>query len=265
MRSKARKHSRRHPHSVKRTFHNRPSRNIQTRRCVGSAPSNVWRDWQSRRIRFPKRPHLKLSELDRIPHVNENNKPIDIKHEREEQYVSHDYIEPNCVVLELGARYGVVSSVINNKLEHPTHHVCVEPDQSVLECLRTNRRTHKSHFHIVSGVVSKKPVGLLQNGYASRLVPVDSKAPALPTHTVEALQKKYKLRFDTLVADCEGCLCAFADENPEFVFRQLRTIMFEADLPKRCDYASLRRRLHAAGFRVVVDGFVSFWKKTGRR
>lgn len=212
-------------------------------------------------IVYPKRKHLKLDELDRIPYVDENNNQVDIKHEREEQYVSYDYIHPRSVVLELGARYGVVSSVINNKLENPTHHVCVEPDKSVIKCLCINRRTHKSQFHVVNGIVNKKPMGLRKRGYASHLVPIDSETPAVDLCSVEALQKKYKLKFDTLVADCEGCLCTFVDENRDFVFKQLRNIMFEADLPKKCDYGKLRRQLYKAGFRPRRNAFVSFWSK----
>ena len=228
-----------------------------------SAPNkSVWHGWKARHIVYPTRNHLTLEELDKIPYVDENNAPIDIKHEREEQYVSHDYIHPNSTVLELGARYGVVSSVINNKLENPRNHVCVEPDSNVIGCLRKNRRTHKGHFHVVNGIVSQKPMGLLQKGYSSHMVPVDAKTPAVKSYSVEELQNKHKLKFDTLVADCEGCLCAFVDENPTFVFNQLKHIMFEADWPNKCDYKELRRKLHHAGFRPKCEAFVSFYSKT---
>ena len=75
------------------------------------------------------------------------------------------------------------------------------------------------------------------------------------------IQKKYNLQFDTLVADCEGCLCDFVQENRSFVTTQLRNIMFESDLPKVCDYGMIRSVLREAGFRQVIRGFVSFWRK----
>ena len=68
--------------------------------------TNIWNtDWTKKDVKYPKRKHLKLKELDSIPYVNENGEPVSIKEEREEQYVANDYINPNNTVLELGARY----------------------------------------------------------------------------------------------------------------------------------------------------------------
>ena len=224
--------------------------------------NNIWNKWKERIIEFPRRKHYTLDELDAIPYVDERGKQIDIKHEREEQYVSHDYISPHNTVLELGARYGVVSCVINHKLEHPTHHVCLEPDTTVIESLVKNRASHRAHFRIVNGIISnKKNIALKPNGYASRVVSMSEGEQALPTYTVQQIEKQYKLKFDTLVADCEGCLCDFIHENHHFVTHQLNNIMFEADLPHLCDYQNVRKCLDQAGFKVIVDGFVSFWRK----
>ena len=111
----------------------------------------TWGDeWKQRKIKYPKRKHLKLEELDIIPYVDENNVKINNKKfEREEQYMSYDYISPDMTVLELGGRYGTVSCVINNKLENPRKHVVFEPDKNVIPALIKNRNTHKSKFSIV--------------------------------------------------------------------------------------------------------------------
>ena len=104
---------------------------------------------------YPKRPHLKLEELDKIPHFDENDNIINvIKYERAEQYVASDFVMPYLRVLELGGRYGVVSSVINNKLEDPYMHVVVEPDTSVINALNKNKINHQCKFTIINGAVS---------------------------------------------------------------------------------------------------------------
>lgn len=223
---------------------------------------NIWMNWETRNVRNPKRNHLTLNKLDAIPYLDEHGNKIDIKCEREEQYVAHDFIEPNSTVLELGGRYGMVSAVINHKLEKPTHHVVVEPDNTVLSSLKQNKQSHQCHFRIVHGIVSNKPQFLSQNGYATQTTTKRvSDASPVQLFSIEDIQKKYKLHFDTLVADCEGCLGTFIEENKHFVIHQLKYIMFEADMPKLCDYSKIRRLLHKAGFRVVVKGFVSFWQK----
>ena len=48
---------------------------------------------------------------------DENNNIVNHYHmEAQEQELANKYVEENDVVLELGARYGTVSCVINNKL-----------------------------------------------------------------------------------------------------------------------------------------------------
>ena len=71
--------------------------------------------------------------------LDENGKQIDTsKIECEEQQLAEEYIQPDDVVFELGARYGSVSCVINKKLKIKTNQVSVEPDCRVWD----NRRSH---------------------------------------------------------------------------------------------------------------------------
>ncbi len=62
--------------------------------------SSIWDKWKDTKIIYPKRKHLKLEKLDKIPYYNEDNEIINHKKfEREEQYVSNDYINPDINVL----------------------------------------------------------------------------------------------------------------------------------------------------------------------
>ena len=52
-----------------------------------------------------------------------------------EQHLARQFIEETDVVLELGARYGSVSCIINSKLNVKTNQVVVEPDERVWNAL----------------------------------------------------------------------------------------------------------------------------------
>lgn len=65
-----------------------------------------------------------------------NGNRIDINSiEKAEQDLAKKYILENDVVLELGARYGSVSCIINSKLNNKNNQVVVEPDERVWEAL----------------------------------------------------------------------------------------------------------------------------------
>ena len=50
--------------------------------------------------------------------VNGDNKFFDItKYEAKQQKFVKDYLKPNYIVLELGARWGIISCIINNILK----------------------------------------------------------------------------------------------------------------------------------------------------
>ena len=74
------------------------------------------------------------------------------------------------------------------------------------------------------------------------------------------MENKYNLRFNTLVADCEGFLEQFMDENPK-LYQQLSLIMFEKDYPNKCNYAKIENTLKTNGFTCLVGRFHSVWKK----
>jgi len=194
--------------------------------------------------------------------VDENNVFIDtIILETVEQIQAETYITEDCVVLELGARYGTVSCVINNKLKNRSNQVSVEPDNIVWDSLEKNMKSNGCNFHLIKGVISRTPLELKQTpgeGYSNSTVKAE--VSSLPNFTVEEIQTKYNLRFNTLVADCEGFLGQFFEDNP-FLYDQLNLVLFEKDSPWKCDYSVILKKLKDHGFENVVTGFHEVWRK----
>ena len=92
-------------------------------------------------------------------------------------------------------------------------------------------------FNIVKGFISEKMdlsnIESYHGGYGSTFIYNENSK--IPSYTLDEIKKKYNLKFNVLVADCEGCLEVFFDENPTFI-NDLRLIMFEADYPDKCNY-----------------------------
>jgi len=178
--------------------------------------------------------------------------------EKEEQDIANKYIPQDAVVLELGARFGSVSCTINKRLRNKKNQVSVEPDQRVWANLKANKLKNYCDFHILEGAISKRNLNLSFSGYATRSVAASE--GTVKTFTLEEVESKYNLRFDTLVADCEGFLEQFFDENPS-LYDQLKLVTFEKDFPDKCNYKKIMDRLLSSGFKNLVTGFHEVWQK----
>jgi hypothetical protein len=178
-----------------------------------------------------------------------------------EQELAKKYIKENDVVLELGARYGSVSCAINSKLNCKTNQVSVEPDDRVWNALERNRIVNKADFHIVKGFISNKKLGLTQLdswiGYGA--TSIEDENSKIPSFSLKEITDKYNLNFNVLVADCEGFLETFFDENPTFC-DNLRLVIFEADCVEKCNYAKIKEMLRNKGFNNLLDGDQNVWE-----
>jgi FkbM family methyltransferase len=196
--------------------------------------------------------------------LDENNNQIDTNYyESYEQYFANKYIMEDDCVLELGARFGSVSCAINEKLKCKTNQVSVEPDERVYNALELNKRNNNCEFHIIKGFISNKPLSLVNlekyGGYATSSI--ENADTTIPSYTLNEIKQTYNLDFNVLVADCEGFLETFFDENPE-MFNSLRLVIFEAD--GNCNYDKIRINLLIYGFKEVetaMDRFQNVWSK----
>jgi FkbM family methyltransferase len=169
----------------------------------------------------------------------------------------------NDVVLELGARYGSVSCVINSKLACKTNQVVVEPDDRVWGALERNKMANNCSFHIVKGFISNKKRSLTEtnsyDGYGTTSIENDH--TTISSFTLDEIKETYKLDFNVLIADCEGFLEVFFDENPA-MYDTLRLIIFEADYPNKCNYTKINGALKTKGFKNLLQGHQNVWVRS---
>jgi FkbM family methyltransferase len=170
------------------------------------------------------------------------------------------HITPDSVVLELGAKYGMVSCAINEKLNNSLNQVSVEPDTTVHACLESNMHINKCKFNITKGVISTSPTELLKSKRGGRIITQKSKQISIKTYLLEQVEELHKLKFTTLVADCNGALQNFFEENP-ILYTQLTTVIFNKSLPKLCNYTKIKEKLAEHSFKQVCKGRFEVWKK----
>lgn len=183
--------------------------------------------------------------------------------EKPEQELSQIFIQKDDIVLELGARYGSVSCIINSKLSNKNNQVSVEPDNRVWEALEKNKKINNCEFNIVKGFIGEKKMDLTNlddyhGGYGSTFIYNEN--TKIPSYTLDEIKKKYNLNFNVLVADCEGFLEVFFDENPNF-YNDLRLIIFEADYPNKCNYNKIIESLIRHNFKAIFIGHQNVYIK----
>ncbi len=166
--------------------------------------------------------------------------------EQQEQIDARAFLLPDDVVLELGGRWGGVSIIINHQLKDQTQHVVVEPDRRVWNVLDKNRLKHRSKFKIVKGAISNKKLSLDTSDtkyYGLASFTEKNENGDVPIYPLS----DFDYNFNVLVADCEGFLETFYDENKE-LFKNLRLILFEKDRSDFCDYDRLKNEFKQLGF-----------------
>jgi len=193
---------------------------------------------------------------------DENNNIIDHNFiENTEQQLANLYILKDDIVLELGARYGTVSCAINKNLTNKKNQVSIEPDSRVWRALEINKIRNGCNFNIVNGFVSNKKLDLtnLETNYGTTYI--ENENTLIPSFSLNEIKNKYKInKFTAIVADCEGFLELFFDENPE-LYDDLRIIIFEADYEDKCNYNKIRQKLFDLNFTRILEGHQNVWIK----
>ena len=194
---------------------------------------------------------------------DENLNIIDISnYETTEQWIADTFISPDATVLELGGRLGVVSVRINKRLTDTRRHYVVEPDEHVFRQMFRNILHHGCNPRVLNGTISKKPLFFERAGLSSRArdEPCSCNSFIVPNKSLQQVIQETGLQFDTLVADCEGCLEGFIDENIDYL-NNFKMITFEEDYSSECNYEKIKRILGDHHFVCVRPGGHSVWTR----
>ena len=202
--------------------------------------------------------------------VDEFNNQLDsnsLNVEHGTRYLVNKYIEPNMKILELGSRYGTVSCVLDFILTDPKNQlVCVEPDTRIIPALTQNKITNNCSFNIYHGTISKDELFVVYNhcGWETKtykIPPNNLKSEKIQTITLNNMQELHGIKFDCLIADCEGFLLEFLNENLSFL-DQLKCVIYEEDCCEKLpingiyiDYNIIEKYLTDRNF-VCLETFV---------
>lgn len=132
-----------------------------------------------------------------------------------------DHVPVGASVLEMAARYGVVTCAIARKVGPKGRVVSVEPDQRVWAALERNLKKFCPEVALFKGAVSGTPLYFKAdktNGLLSHTVSNNTADPSvvkIDTVRVEDLQRQHGLTFDTVWADCQGCFRGFVAEEKD--------------------------------------------------
>jgi len=171
------------------------------------------------------------------------------KFESTEVKQAKQYIKPDDRVLELGARFGGVAVTTNKILKDKDQHYVVECDPSVWDTLDFNKNNNNCSFNIIKGTISRKKQRVAGTSWATHTVQdEESEIPNYPIPLVD---------FNVLIADCEGFIEQFYDENKEF-FKGLRLILLEKDRPNHCNYDRIFEEFKNLGFKQIDEKRLKF-------
>jgi FkbM family methyltransferase len=153
----------------------------------------------------------------------------DFQEEYPEQTMSVRFLTGNEKVLEIGSNIGRNSLIINYILSQKNNNnfVTIESDPDTANALKYNRDLNNYHFHIENTALSKRK--LIQKGWNTICSDVLLDGyKNVNTITLEELNKKYNIEFDTLVLDCEGAFYYILMDMPEII-NNINLIIMEND------------------------------------
>ena len=144
-----------------------------------------------------------------------------------EQLMTIKFLTGNEKVLEIGGNIGRNSLIIGSILADCNNFVSLECDTESANKLCENRNLNNMNFHIENAALSKRQ--LIQRGWDTIVSDtILDGYKKVNTITLEELNKKYNIVFDTLILDCEGAFYYILIDMPE-ILNNINLIIMEND------------------------------------
>ena len=224
--------------------------------------------------------YTKISLLHNIMDSNKRLKTIqdflqidygDFDSEVPEQIMTSRYIFGNEKILEIGGNIGrnslIIAFILNSK--NNSNLVTLECDTDIANQLIHNKDINNLNFYIENAALSKR--NLIQKDWETVVSDTLLEGyKTVNTITLEELNNKYHIEFDTLVLDCEGAFYYILLDMPE-ILNNIKLIIMENDytdiLHKEYVDKILREAnfytdyVEAGGWGPCTEKFYEVWKK----
>jgi hypothetical protein len=186
-----------------------------------------------------------------------------------EQLMTMRYLKGNEKVLEIGGNIGRNSLVIGTLLDDESNLVVLECDDNIARQLIDTRNCNGYQFRVEKSALSKRK--LIQKGWDT--IPSDVLLDGykqVNNISFSELESKYNIKFDTLVADCEGALYYIFDDFPDML-NNIEMVIMENDYHDHSKKVSvdtflknkglIRIYSEAGGWGPCYGYFYEVWKK----
>lgn len=208
------------------------------------------------------------AKLEKI-HTNLKFSHGSLNDELPEQKMVVRYFTGNEKVLEIGSNTGRNSLVIASILSNMNNFVTLESDNDIAKQLTENRDLNKFTFHIENSALSNRK--LIQRDWTTKESDVLLDGHKwVNTITLDQLNAKYNIVFDTLVLDCEGAFYYILMDMPE-ILKNINLIVMENDYfdlshKEYIDEVMLkngldREYIEAGGWGPCYHNFFEVWKR----
>jgi FkbM family methyltransferase len=195
-----------------------------------------------------------------------------LDHEFPEQVLAAWFVKSDAKVLEIGGNIGRNSLVLSSVLDTTDNLVVLESHPDYVPQLVHNLRQNGFATRVEGSALSYSK--LLQHGWdtipESAATEVHKDWKEVPTITMEQLEEKYQIQFDTIVADCEGALYFIFKDCPS-VLDNIRMVIMEndySDIDRKNMVDSIltmkgftRTHHQAGGWGPCYEFFYEVWEK----
>lgn len=161
---------------------------------------------------------------------------LNYKEELYERTLILNFLNKDAKVLEIGGGLGHVSNAISNHLNNKENLVVIEPNEDKANKL-------KEEYKVFNGIISNEKQwfireegkkGKKKNFYVTvtdknmKKEDINDSIEINNVTNIKNLEKKFNIKFDTLIVDCEGALPQIMEDNPE-LYNQINMIIIEYD------------------------------------
>jgi FkbM family methyltransferase len=141
------------------------------------------------------------------------------------------HLDPALPVIELGASIGVVSNVINRRLQQPQNHVVVEANPLLIPTLQRNRELNDARFQIVPAAVAYDTDAI--DFYTSdcfvtgNISQQQGQLFRVPAIGLSALADQHGFATFTLISDIEGAEAQMVAHEQDLLRERVQNIIIE--------------------------------------